>query len=126
MKFKAALFVLFAMVALCAACNSRPKNISDEMYNYAESVIRAADAYMDNQLSYEEAYQKIDSLGDSAEKISDEHENDPNNTGDRLTYLDIGLVRSGLYLEHSGIETYADLLESRNMLAKQIGYSERD
>jgi len=124
MKYKKIIPALLTL-SMLTACGGRPKNISEEMYNYAESVIRAADAYMDNQLSYEEAYQKIDSLSDSAEELSDEHENDPNNTGDRLTYLDIGLVRSGLYLEHSGTETYADLLESRNMLAKQIGYSER-
>ena len=125
MKYKR---IIVALLALCCltACNSRPKNLSDEMYNYAESAIRAADAYMDNQLSYEEAYQKIESLGDSAEKLSDEHENDANYSSDTITYLGIGLVRSRIYFEHSGIETYADLLESRNMLAKQIGYSERD
>lgn len=125
MKYKR---IIAALLALCCitACNSRPKHLSDEMYNYAESVIRAVDAYMDNQLSYEEAHKKIESLSDSAERLSDEHENDADYSSDTITYLDIGLVRSRIYLEHSGIQTYADLLEVRNDLAKQIGYSERD
>ena len=122
MKYKR---IIAALLALCCitACNSRPDDLSDDMYNYAESVIRTADAYMDNQLSYDEAYEKIVKLDKKAEKLNDES---GNNTDNFLTQNYIGLVRSALTLEHSGTYTYTDLRESRNDLAKQIGYSERD
>lgn len=123
MKYKSILLTLLLSTILCAACNSRPKNLSDDMYNYAESVIRTADAYMDNQLSYDEAYEKIVKLDEKAEKL---YKEEGDNTDNFLTQNYIGLVSSALMLEHSGTYTYADLKESRNNLAKQIGYSERD
>ena len=124
MKFRHIAAALLALSALCLApsCNSRPDGISDEMYNYAESTIKAVDAYLDNQVSFDDTFNKIKGLYDSAEQYS----SDADHSGNMLTYIDIGLVRSDIYDEHIGIDTYADLLKSRNTLAKQIGYSERD
>lgn len=122
MKYKRIIPLLLVLCCL-TACNSRPKNLSDDMYNYAESVIRTADAYMDNQLSYDEAYEKIVKLDEKAEKL---YKEEGDNTDNFLAQNYIGLVSSALMLEHSGTYTYADLKESRNNLAKQIGYSERD
>lgn len=122
MKFRK---ILTTALALCCitACNSRPDGISDDMYNYAESAIKAADAYMDNQLSFNEAYQKLDGLRDNAYKLSQSSESGASDTS---VMLGISFVKQELNAEHSGSGTYAELLKERNTLAQKIGYSERD
>ena len=121
MKYKKIIAALLTL-SMLTACNSRPKYLSDEMYNYAESAIKAADAYMDNQMSYEDAYLKLDGLRDHAEKLHGSSDNTTNN----IAYYSISHLCTTLHLEHSGSYTYADLLEARNDLAENIGYSERD
>ena len=121
MKYKRIIPLLLALCCL-TACNSRPDGISDEMYNYAESVIKTTDAYLDNQLSYEEASQKIKGLESNAEKLY----NDPNYSKNDLVYLSITPISGNMYFEHKGTSTYAELVDLRNTLAKIIGYSERD
>ena len=121
MKYKRIIPLLLATCCLIA-CNSRPKYLSDEMYNYAESAIKAADAYMDNQMSYEDTYLKLDGLRDHAKKL----QGGSDNTTDNIAYYSISHLCTTLHLEHSGSYTYADLLEARNDLAENIGYSERD
>jgi hypothetical protein len=121
MKFRK---ILTTALALCCltACNSRPKNISDEMYNYAESVIRAVDAYMDNQLPFETAYTKITGLKGDADKCSDDKSYSKNFSA----YHEIALIYMTIYEEYMGWSTYADLAGRRNELAEEIGYPTRD
>lgn len=121
MKFRHIIPALLTL-SMLTACGGRPDGISDEMYNYAESVIKTTDAYLDNQLSYEEASQKIKGLESNAEKIY----NDPNYSKNDLVYLSIAPISGNMYFEHKGTSTYAELVDLRNTLAKNIGYSERD
>jgi hypothetical protein len=108
---------------MLTACGGRPDTISEEMYNHAESAIKAADAYMDNKMSYDDAYEKLDGLADSAKRYSAKSsEYTKNNT----TYYMIGNLRSSVALEHRGSETYAELVKMRNDLAEMINYSLRD
>lgn len=125
MKFKSMLSVLFvsSMLLYSTACgDSCPDDLSDEMYNCVESAIRAADAYMDNHVSYEVTFQKIAGMYDRAEKIKEENESAVNTS----ILISMNGLKFELLSEHSGYGTYADLLEERNTLAKKIGYSERD
>ena len=111
--------ILLTLSMLTACRNS---NVDDEMYNIAESVVITVDAYMDNKLSFDEAYEKIKGLDNQSDNWYDQHKDDPNNTDSVLTHFDISSLRFSLYDEHSGYGTHADLQEARDELADHIGY----
>lgn len=111
--------ILFTLSMLTACRNS---NVDDEMYNIAESVIITVDGYMDNQIAFDEAYEKIKGLDNQAENWYNQHKDDPNDYDNFMTQLEIGIVYSSLHAEHSGYGTHADLLDDRNKLADHIGY----
>lgn len=121
MKLNKSLPIVLAL-SILTACGGRPDNVSEDMYNYAESAIKAVDAYMDNEMSFDDTYQKIDGLTSSASKYKHGSSYDK----DKVTYYALSDLSFSVSAEHRGSETYAELLESRNNLAEKINYSLRD
>ena len=119
MKYKRMTAVLLAFCCLTACKNTK---IDDEVYNYSESVIRAVDAYLDNQISYDEAKNKVSGMLDQFDIWRDQHPDNDNSATNTLLRAYISSIDYDLYREHSGIGTYADLLDERNKLAEEIGY----
>ena len=117
MKYKRIIAALLAPCCLTACGNDRPDDLSDEMYNYAESAIRAADAYMDNKLSYSDATCKIKGLCENSKSMR----YNSDKSGDRLVSYYIEILYNSIEYEHNGIYTYADLSEVRDNLAHSIG-----
>jgi hypothetical protein len=111
---------LLLTLTVLTAC--RNTSIDDELYDIAESVIRTIDAYMDNQISYEDANSKISGLHKQAEYWHDQHKKDNIDYTNSTTVYKISHVNSELYFEHSGSDTYADLKQARDELADHIGY----
>lgn len=105
-------------------CNRKPSNISDEMYNYGESTIKVIDDYMDNEIDYDSAAQKLDGIVSSIDYYESENEEE-HKSSDFLIEADISILKSELFLEHLGKSTYSELLDSRNNLAEQLNISKR-
>ena len=120
MKPKRIIPLLLALCCLTACGDNRPDDLSDEMYNYAESVIKAIDAYMDNQISYEDANYKIKGLCENSASMR----YNSDKSSDRLVSHYIEILYNSLGYEHNGKYTYADLSEVRNNLAHSVGYSD--
>ena len=101
-----------------------PFNISDEMYNYGESTIKVIDDYIDNEIDYDSATQKLDGIVSSIDYYESENEEEQKSS-DFLIEADIIILKSELFLEHLGKSTYSELLDSRNNLAEHLNISKR-
>ncbi|MEI2987764.1 MAG: tetratricopeptide repeat protein [Oscillospiraceae bacterium] len=101
-----------------------PFNISDEMYNYGESTIKVIDDYIDNEIDYDSAAQKLDGIVSSIDYYESENEEEQKSS-DFLIKADIIILKSKLFLEHLGKSTYSELLDSRNNLAKHLNINKR-
>lgn len=97
----------------------KPAGMSDEMYSIGTSAIKVIDDYIDNNIDYETAYNKLDGLYEQAERQAEEE------SGYSSIKYDISLLRSELHFEHNGNSTYSELLEERNDLAEYLNVSKK-
>lgn len=94
------------------------------MYNYGESTIKVIDDYIDNEIDYDSAAQKLDGIVSSIDYYESENEEEQKSS-DFLIKADIIILKSKLFLEHLGKSTYSELLDSRNNLAKHLNINKR-
>lgn len=106
--------------------HKKPSNVSEKMYSYGESAIKVIDDYLDNEINYDTAHDKLDGLQSSSKWYLDSDESIKKEyNSDFFVCTEIGLLDSALFLEHSGASTYSELLESRNNLAEELNISKR-
>ena len=81
------------------------------MYNYGESTIKVIDDYIDNEIDYDSAAQKLDGIVSSIDYYESENEEEQKSS-DFLIEADIIILKS-------------ELLDSRNNLAEHLNISKR-
>lgn len=121
-----AIIVILIGFAIYYINTKKPANVSEEMYSYGESAIKIVDDYIDNEISYDVANQKLSGISDSADYYYDNEDDNTKKLHDFIIKSSISLLDSTLYFEHSGKATYFELLDRRNELAEELNLDIRD
>ncbi len=126
--------LLFTIIFFSACGEGKPKNISDQHYQYALKAIEIADDYLDYSCSASDAYDRLETLMEREEDL-------PQTEFDDLSHLKNSLVESSVVMLSSSLlsadyytkedksneasAAYNRVLEHRNKLAEDIGEDKR-
>lgn len=113
-----------ALVLLLTACMSPMYKMDDQHKKYAEKAIEIADAYLDFDMTADEAYTKISALHDAEDTLPSVEKGDELYDGNFIVESEVFLLYcaiSDAKFKRSG----SDVLERRNTLATTIGKSKR-
>lgn len=113
---KKALILLIMCVTLLTGCGGKPSDVSQEMYDTAVYVIGATDMYLDGKATYDETYDKIESM-----TIPDATESEDTSVDISILNIKTALLGSK---ESIGTATISDVRDARDDLAKKINYKD--
>lgn len=119
------LLLLFSLLSACAS----PKYAMTEQHEkFGRKALEIADAYLDFEISAEEAYQKLSDLYDAKDTLPEGTSDQK--TGNVLVESEVFLLQSAFYgakMKNSGFATAvgSDVLERRNTLAETLGVKAR-
>ena len=130
MKTMRKIFVLMMVVLLLfAGCSSSTKYPMTEQHEkFGRKALEIADAYLDFEISTDEAYQKINDLYDAKDSLPEG--TGEQSTGNLLVETKVFFLDSALWAakaKSSGFATFvsSDVLASRNELAELLGVKAR-
>lgn len=126
-------FALLSTITLILGCSSgKPDDMSEQHYKYAIQVIEITDAYLDYELTADEAYDKLSELINRENELPDSKLGDPNYSREhtvefytRSLHYDIMSADHKNIMNMSSVETYGSIVESRNKIAESIGMKKR-
>ena len=114
------LIPMLLMLSMLTACNTRPNELSDEMYNCGITALKTMDDYIDGKIDYQTAYNKLQGMSERSDNIDDQ------STDDKIVSGKISLAVLTVTNSYLGNQTYNEMIVERNELAKSLGESERD
>ena len=125
-KIVSVLCMVGIVSALLAGCGSK-LNISDEAMSIGEKVIEITDEYLDKDIAGDDAKDQIDTLYDELDEYVDSEDGSDTETADGTICTYIMCISTSMLLDYydNTEETYDNLLEDRNNLAKKLGLDER-
>ena len=114
--------ILVAIAILFTVSGCSGTNASDKAVSVAKQVIETIDDYLDGKITYKSASEKNDDLCEEMAEIGDKHK-----TADFSINSSILILSSKLLWDNydSTDETYADVVDTRNTLAKDAGLKKR-
>jgi len=117
------LLILVVTILILAGCSSKPKHITNELYEQGIEVLELTDLYLSSKISSEELLEGTWPIIDSIEEID----------LDNLGYSDVMSAKFLVYSSMSliglaaveetvhNIDNYETILDARNMLAHALG-----
>lgn len=127
---KLLIFVL-ALALLLSACSSTKYPMTEQHEKWGRKALEIADAYLDFEMSLEEAHKKISELYDAADSLPKGTEDEQfGNTlvGSNMLSLDFAFFNANLRakgLTGLASKESADILKARNSLAEILGVKAR-
>lgn len=123
------ILALLLVASVFSACSSPKMKMSEQHQKYGLEALKIADAYLDLEISLDDAYQRIGSLSDSVDALPEE-EGTENETGNLVLSSEVSLLESAFWsasVKSTGISvsTSSDILARRNSLAELLGKSKR-
>lgn len=121
--------VLCLVLSVFSACSSPKFKMSEQHQKYGVQALEIADAYLDLKISLDDAYQRLDTLYDSVDSLSEEKGTE-NETGNLLLSSNVFRLQSAFWsarVKSSGLSSSvsSDIIGRRNDLAELLGRSER-
>ena len=118
-----ALILVLILAFAMTACSSTKYPMSEQHEKYGRKALEIVDAYLDFDLTAEEAYKKLDSLCD-AEGTLPEPKNKDEEHGDTMIRLTVSNLRYDLRKAYYDGKTDG-ILEQRNKIADLLGVKQR-
>lgn len=122
--------LIFALVLalLLSACSSTKFPMTEQHEKFGRKALEIADAYLDFDLTVDEAYKKIDDLYVAADSLPEGTKEQE--TGNSLVTTKVFLLQTAFYgarTKSLGLATAvsSDVLEARNNLAELLGVKAR-
>lgn len=121
-----ALLLLFSL--LLSACSSPQFPMTEQHEKFGRKALEIADAYLDFEITADEAYQKISDLYDARDSLPEGTSDQK--TGNLIVESEVFLLESAFWavsVKNSGLATAvdSDVLGSRNKLAETLGVKAR-
>lgn len=133
---KKTIVLLVGLVVLIAVCvgifllfgSKPPYSMSSQHEKYGRKALEIADAYLDFDITAEEAYKKISDLTSAMGTLPKDTEDEK--LGNLFVVTSVNQVEAALYavsIKNAGLATAVsdDVLTSRNELARYLGASSR-
>ena len=118
------LATLMVAILLLAGCkNKKPDNISDTVYEAGLAALKAADAYLDNQMGKTATYDELLAQHKIIKDFGEVHDTKVRHNNFMVQH-DV-LMLSSAFLMLGRTQTESDLLEKRNDLAVRLGKPSR-
>lgn len=128
-KFVSIFLAIVLFVSLISACSGKPKFAMTEQHEkFGRKALEIADAYLDFEISLDDAYKKIDDLYNAKSTLPEGTKEQ--STGNLLIESDVFSLQSAFWsarAKSSGLATAvdSDILGSRNDLAELLGAKSR-
>lgn len=127
-KSLALLFTLTLLLSLLSACSSPQFPMTEQHEKFGRKALEIADAYLDFEITADEAYQKISDIYDAKDSLPEGTSDQK--TGNLLVESDVFLLESAFWavkVKNSGLATAvdSDVLGRRNKLAETLGLKTR-
>lgn len=116
-----------ALMSTLVACSGSDPKASDKAISVGKQAIVTVDDYLDGNITYDEADNKLSELYDDMSYVSDMDEDDEHKAYDSSIEVDLLTISHNVTMDHfqGSNETYDDIMESRNELAEKIGEKDR-
>ena len=118
-----------ALLLILVSCgkNDKPKDISEQHYQYGIKAIEIADAYLDYNISAKEARSQLNSLMSREDELPDTEWGDPTHLKDSGVEFYSSLMDSVFMraIYSSSSDSYNYIFEYRNEIAEYIGEKKR-
>lgn len=124
---RAAKMLCVALLSAMTACSGSEPKASNKAISVGSQVIATVDDYLDGNITYDEADNKLSELYDDMSYVSDMDEDDEHKTYDLSISIDLLTISHNVTTDHfhGTNETYDDIMEARNELAEKIGEKDR-
>lgn len=118
--------ILLLILSALSGCGSKSKT-SDEMTTVAKGILEAADKYLDNQISAEDAVNRLNELQDSLGFLGDKEKNtDPEeNSANLLIMMELSALISKIAVDEVSGDKADEITEIRNVIAETVGEKTR-
>lgn len=122
------LLSLLLLFSLLSGCSSTKYPMTEQHEKFGRKALEIADAYLDFEISADEAYQKISYLYDAKDTLPEGTSDQK--TGNVLVESEVFFLESAFWavrVKNSGLATAvdSDVLGSRNKLAETLGVKAR-
>lgn len=117
---------LLLILVFCGK-NDKPKDISEQHYQYGLKAIEIADAYLDYDISAKEARSQLKSLISRENELPDTEWGDPTHLNGYQVEFYTSLMDAAFVpaMYSSSSDSYDDIVEYRNEIAGYIGKKKR-
>ena len=128
MKRKARIIIAtLATAVILASCGTKERTASAKATSTGKQVISTLDGYLDGDISYEEANEKISDLYEDMAYVSDQDTSDEHHIKDAAIRTHISAIDTGLTYDNfkNDSDSFDRLVDARNKLAEDLGEKER-
>ena len=122
-KSLALLLALVLLFSLLSACSSTKYPMTEQHEKYGKKALEIVDAYLDFEITIEEADARLDSLRGASDTLS--NGTDAESTGNKMVVGEVNNLYFAINLLKLNGRTSSDILELRNRLAGTLGVSAR-
>ena len=123
LKPLALLLALALLLSLFSACSSTKYQMSEQHEKYGRKALEIVDAYLDFEITIEEADARLNSLRGASDTLPKDTEAE--STGNKLVVGEVNNLYFAINLLKLNGRTSSDILELRNRLAGTLGVSAR-
>lgn len=119
------LCIIFCLIL--TSCGGNKREPSEKAASVGKQALTAVDAYLDGDMSYDEAYEKLNDLSDELDYVKDQDIKDEHHIEDSTIQICISGISIRLMGDNydSDSESYKELLNKRNDLAEKLGEEKR-
>ena len=115
------------LLLLLGGKNDKPKDISQQHYQYGLKAIEIADAYLDYDISAKEARSQLENLTSREDELPDTEWEDPTHLNGYQVEFYAFLMKTEFVqaMYSSSSDSYDDVVKCRNEIAEAIGKKKR-